>query len=709
MQKESAGKVNSDNKQGYYGQYQFGAEALVETGLVDREKYDAAIAAAKKEYGKAWRKQWYAKNTGLHAKFLEDESNWKTPGGLSSFLSDKALQDAKFVEYTNKQIQQGIKLKAINANDSAERIAAFAGAAHLKGVGGASALFKQHKETRDGNGTSTTEYAQRAQNAINRLAPQVEQAMQGGHAAAQPTPDAAAEPAARPVKTHSGIDTGAAHPAHPAIQASQQHAKTAMPKDPPSSATPSTASGGQTILSQRSRFDGYRYKLGGNGEQDAKGVKRIDCSHLVNQAVKGAGYAIPYQTTADMAHSKYYEEVDAKDVKPGDIALWNGDKHHTGIVEDYDAKTGKGSFFGAQSKKGASSAQMGKGAWWGRPQKFLRPKAEYLQAPPPAAAVQKAPHPKAVASQPLTQKPVTAKPAAAASAQPPAATDAVQKLLRAEGTTRVYQMADGTVQTRTGGTVAWRNNNPGNLKFGYAGSHDKTDHSKRSKARALADAQKRYQGVVDLDQWGNAIFADEAAGRAAKAQLLTQRHGDKTIEQMLPKYAVSDYSGKANHAKYAAGIYQLAASRGLDLHGKKIKDLTHPEFEALMDGMKKVEGFKTGKVEVSGASSASAASPSPAESHITPPAKAAIAAKPAKSAGSSAAAAKPAPPAKKPAASSAAAASGHSAEAQLSALIGQLSATLAQLAQPIRVVVDVQNGNIVAAVNAANSKQQRRN
>ncbi|NHQ84175.1 hypothetical protein HA051_21650, partial [Chromobacterium vaccinii] len=368
-------------------------------------------------------------------------------------------------------------------------------------------------------------------------------------------------------------------------------------------ATQSPHANQESILSQRGRFNGYKYLYGGNGQKDAKGVNRIDCSHLVNQALTGAGYAIPYQTTAGMADSKYYEEVDAKDVKPGDIALWRGEKNHTGIVEAYDAKTGKGNFFGAQSKKGASSAQMGKGAWWGQPQKFLRPKAEYRQSPPAAAA-------KPAQAKPAESKPVAAKPAAqpsaaqhAAQAAPssqPAAGNSVQKLLKTEGTTRVYQMADGTVQTRTGGTVAWRNNNPGNLKFGYAGSHDKTDHSKRSKARALSDAQKRYQGVVDLDQWGNAIFADEATGRAAKAQLLTKQHGDKTIEQMLPKYAVSDYSGKANHAKYAEGIYQLAANRGLDLHGKKIKDLTHSEFEALMDGMKKVEGFKAGKVDVSG-------------------------------------------------------------------------------------------------------------
>ncbi|MFK7091129.1 M23 family metallopeptidase [Chromobacterium violaceum] len=47
--------------------------------------------------------------------------------------------------------------------------------------------------------------------------------------------------------------------------------------------------------------------------------------------------------------------------------------------------------------------------------------------------------------------------------------------------------------------------------------------------------------------------------------------------------------------------------------------------------------------------------------------------------------------------------------AQLAALLGQLNAALAPLAKPIQITVDVQNGNIVAAVNAANSQQQRRN
>ncbi|MDO9271378.1 MAG: hypothetical protein Q7T96_19925 [Methylobacter sp.] len=174
----------------------------------------------------------------------------------------------------------------------------------------------------------------------------------------------------------------------------------------------------------------------------------------------------------------------------------------------------------------------------------------------------------------------------------------IKGLLRTEGKTRVYDKGNGSTEIREGGTVAWRNNNPGNLKFEYAGSADKTVKSKRTKEQALLSAQNAYDGVVDLDQWGNAIFNTEDAGRDAKAKLLTKKHGNKTIEEMLSKYAVSDYSGKADTQAYAAGIHKLAASRGLDLKGKKILDLNPDEFGALMDGMKKVEGFKEGKVSI---------------------------------------------------------------------------------------------------------------
>ena len=172
----------------------------------------------------------------------------------------------------------------------------------------------------------------------------------------------------------------------------------------------------------------------------------------------------------------------------------------------------------------------------------------------------------------------------------------IRRLLGVDGTRRMYENTDGSTETRSGGSVSWRNNNPGNLKLEYAGSADPTVKTKRTKAQALKAAQSRYEGVVDLDQWGNAIFSTEEAGRAAKAKLLTGTHGSKTIEEMLPKYAVNDYSGQANHKAYAASIYKAAAAQRVDLHGKKIGELNPQEMSALLDGMKKVEGFKAGTV-----------------------------------------------------------------------------------------------------------------
>lgn len=180
-----------------------------------------------------------------------------------------------------------------------------------------------------------------------------------------------------------------------------------------------------------------------------------------------------------------------------------------------------------------------------------------------------------------------------------------------DGMKRTYQLANGEQEVRTGGTVAWRNNNPGNLKFIYNGSADKTAKTSRSKEKALADAQKRYKGVIALDQWGNAIFESMEAGAIAKAQLLKSQHGDKTYQQMLRKYAVDDYSGKTNYKGYEATIAKVAKSKGVSLEGKKIGQMSSAEFAALADGMVQAEGVKAGSVSriSAGASQAQATMP----------------------------------------------------------------------------------------------------
>lgn len=176
----------------------------------------------------------------------------------------------------------------------------------------------------------------------------------------------------------------------------------------------------------------------------------------------------------------------------------------------------------------------------------------------------------------------------------------VIELIATKGTKRIYKMGDGTTETRTGGTVAWRNNNPGNLKFEFNGSADKTVKTKRTKEKALKDAQKRYDGVVALDQWGNAIFETMEAGAVAKAKLLKKRHGTKTYQQMLRGYAVDDYSGKTNYKGYEKTIRDTAASMGVNLEGKTIGQMSDKEFQALAAGMVKAEGVKKGEATRTG-------------------------------------------------------------------------------------------------------------
>jgi hypothetical protein len=174
----------------------------------------------------------------------------------------------------------------------------------------------------------------------------------------------------------------------------------------------------------------------------------------------------------------------------------------------------------------------------------------------------------------------------------------IKRLVHTEGTTRTLEMDNGSVVEREGGSVSWRNNNPGNLKFAYAGSSDRTDNAVRTREQALADAQKRYRGVVGLDQWGNAVFESYEAGRAAKIQLLERHHGGKTVEEMLRSYSTPDYSGQTNHRAQADYIYAVGEQRGVNLRAKKIDAMSADELAALADGIKGFEGWRVGETRL---------------------------------------------------------------------------------------------------------------
>lgn len=171
----------------------------------------------------------------------------------------------------------------------------------------------------------------------------------------------------------------------------------------------------------------------------------------------------------------------------------------------------------------------------------------------------------------------------------------IVRLIESEGKTRTLQLDDGRVIERSNGSVSWRNNNPGNLKFEFEGSADKTVRTTRTRDEALAAAQGRYRGVVGLDQWGNAVFESYEAGRDAKIQLLMRRHGEKDVEAMLRGYSVADYSGQTNYTAQAAFIYSEGDRQGLDLRNKRIGTMSRDELKALADGIRGFEGWFEGK------------------------------------------------------------------------------------------------------------------
>ena len=174
------------------------------------------------------------------------------------------------------------------------------------------------------------------------------------------------------------------------------------------------------------------------------------------------------------------------------------------------------------------------------------------------------------------------------------------RLVATKDMTRVYELEDGQWLTAKDETVAWRNNNPGNLKFEFNRSADKTVKSTRSKERALASAQNNYDGVVDLDQWGNAVFETYEAGRDAQRKHITDAHIDHTVEELVKGYSRDDYSGKTHHEGQVKTIYATAAAEGFDLHGKTFRQMTDDEKNALLDGVARAEYWKAGTTQETG-------------------------------------------------------------------------------------------------------------
>ncbi|MFU2075783.1 integrating conjugative element protein [Gallibacterium anatis] len=138
----------------------------------------------------------------------------------------------------------------------------------------------------------------------------------------------------------------------------------------------------------------------------------------------------------------------------------------------------------------------------------------------------------------------------------------------ADGRATVYRTADGKFVRREGGSLAWRNNNPGNIKMG--------DFAKS-------------MGAIGVGPGGFAIFPDEATGeRAIHALLKTDSYNNLSIAKAMERYAPP----KENDTELY--IRQITKATGLD-RNTSMSSLSDEQRAQFVKAIRKHEGWITGK------------------------------------------------------------------------------------------------------------------
>jgi len=130
--------------------------------------------------------------------------------------------------------------------------------------------------------------------------------------------------------------------------------------------------------------------------------------------------------------------------------------------------------------------------------------------------------------------------------------------------------ANQPIQEREGGSVSWRNNNPGNIKFG-----------------PFAEQYGATKGAAASDGGNWAVFPDEQTGIQAQKDLLTSpNYKDLSLDQALLRWSGNGYDSKS-----------LIKTIGYtpSWQGKKTSQMSDAELNDLVEAMRKREGWKVGK------------------------------------------------------------------------------------------------------------------
>ncbi|MDP8185343.1 integrating conjugative element protein [Phocoenobacter skyensis] len=139
----------------------------------------------------------------------------------------------------------------------------------------------------------------------------------------------------------------------------------------------------------------------------------------------------------------------------------------------------------------------------------------------------------------------------------------------AEGRSTIYKNADGTYSKRVGGSLAWRNNNPGNIRMGEFA---------------------KANGAIGVGPDGFAIFPDRETGAKAITRLLkTKDYNNLTVAEAIHRYAPSVENDTAAYIKSVSGTTGLTSDTKMD-------SLSDAQLSDVVNAIQKVEGWKEGSI-----------------------------------------------------------------------------------------------------------------
>lgn len=132
----------------------------------------------------------------------------------------------------------------------------------------------------------------------------------------------------------------------------------------------------------------------------------------------------------------------------------------------------------------------------------------------------------------------------------------------------IYTNSDGSRYRRTGGSRAWRNMNPGNIRYSEF---------------------SRNMGAIG-EAGGFAVFPDEETGmRAISALLRTDSYNNLTVAGAISRYAPPIEN---NTAAYHKRIQDLT---GISIN-KRMSDLTDTELSRVATAIRQIEGWIPGNI-----------------------------------------------------------------------------------------------------------------